>query len=96
MAVDLELIPKNPCEKIKPPKSRKSQKEKMVVLSNKELKNFLSRITDHDDYAEIYVDAYTGMRISELLAIQWSDILWDKKKINIDKTIHNWPTVNLN
>lgn len=88
VAVDLELIPKNPCVKIKPPKNRKSQKEKMVVLASKELRNFLSRITDHDDYAEIYTDAYTGMRISELLALQWSDILWDQKKINIDKTIH--------
>ncbi len=84
----LKLIPENPCEGIKPPKSKATSKEKMVVLTSKQLRDFLINITDHRDYAEIFVDSYTGMRISELLALRWIDVLWDEKRIRVEMTLH--------
>lgn len=87
-AVDLELIPKNPCAKVKPPRDKKSRTQKMVVLSKEELKKFLAGCQGHRDYALIYVAAYTGMRQSELLGLQWDDILWQEKAIRVKKALH--------
>lgn len=33
------------------------------------------------------VDAFTGLRVSELLALKWSEIDFDKKQINITRGI---------
>lgn len=87
-AVDLELISKNPCDKIKPPRDKQAKVRKMVVLSKEELKKFLASCRDHQDYALIYVAAYTGMRQSELLGLQWDDILWQEKAIQVRNALH--------
>lgn len=84
----LKLIAENPCNDIKVPKSKETQKEKMVVLTKGELKDFLNRITGHRDYPLIYTAAYTGMRISELLGLRWQDILTNEKKLSIQMTMH--------
>lgn len=89
-AVDLELIPKNPCAKVKPPRDKKQPGKKMVVLSKEELRQFLDGCREHRDYALIYVAAYTGMRESELLGLQWDDILWKEKAIRVNKTLHRY------
>lgn len=87
-AEDLELIEKNPCAKADVPKDKKTQKEKMAVLSKDKLRELLEAIIEHNDYHLIFTAAYTGMRISELLGLRWLDILWDQKQIRIEMTMH--------
>jgi integrase len=36
----------------------------------------------------IYLDMYTGLRRSELFGLTWADIDWDKKQIDVNKTLH--------
>lgn len=40
-------------------------------------------------YYVIYVAIYTGMRIGEILALEWSDIDFDKRTISITKTYND-------
>mgnify|MGYP000936394715 CR=1 FL=1 len=53
-AVDLEMIDRNPCNKIKPPKNKKRPEEKIVYLDREKLAKFLSVSKEHRDYALIY------------------------------------------
>lgn len=87
-AKTLKLISENPCDTVKPPRDKRGQREKMVVLSKAELVKFLANIVDHRDYFLVYTAAYTGMRQSELLGLSWSDILWDKRLIDVHSAIH--------
>lgn len=89
-AVDLELIEKNPCDSVKPPrdKNKKRKKEEMVVLSKEELKTFLTDTKSHADWSIIFIAAYTGMRQSELLGLRREDIFWKDKKIRVKMTLH--------
>ncbi|QNB45881.1 tyrosine-type recombinase/integrase [Thermanaerosceptrum fracticalcis] len=89
-AVDLELIEKNPCDSVKPPrdKNKKRKKEEMVILSKEELKTFLENTRKHIDWPLIHTAAYTGMRQSELLGLRREDILWKEKKIRVTMTLH--------
>ncbi|MGI6649544.1 MAG: tyrosine-type recombinase/integrase [Bacillota bacterium] len=87
-AVDLELIPKNPCTKAKPPRSKKHPGQAWVPMTKEELREFLKGFEGHRDYAIVYTAAYTGMRQSELLGLTWSDILWDEKTIRVNKALH--------
>lgn len=41
------------------------------------------------DVIVFHLLAFTGMRIGELLALKWSDIDFEKKEINIIKTLYN-------
>lgn len=87
-AVDLELIPKNPCVKAKPPRDKKRPGQSWVPMTSEELKGFLKTFEGHRDYAVVFTAAYSGMRQSELLGLTWPDILWDEKIIRVNKALH--------
>ncbi len=85
----LKLIEENPCDVVKPPRDKRNASEKIgVVLTKDELGSVLIRLRGHRDYALIYAAAFTGMRQSELLGLQWDDILWDTKQIRVRKAMH--------
>ncbi len=87
-AIDLELIDRNPCKKIKPAKDKRRSEEKIVYLDKEQLAGFLINCKQHLDYVLIYTAAYTGMRQSELLAITWDKILWKNGAIKIDRAVN--------
>jgi integrase len=89
-AVDLELLDRNPCAKIKPPRDKKTKRHhrRLYVLSVEQLVAFLGFARDHTDYALIYVAAYTGARQSELLGLTWGKIDWAAPAINIHAALH--------
>jgi integrase len=97
-AVVMNKVAKNPCKGpdgtskkgAKPPKDKRKPKEKWVVLSAPELKEFLAdeRATNHDDYELIYVAAYSGARQSELLGLEEDKILWEWSGIRIEQALH--------
>ncbi len=46
--------------------------------------NVLNACPDHDWRLAFALARYGGMRVCELLAVTWSDILWDENRIRID------------
>lgn len=99
-AVTVEkIISDNPCENISIPKLTIKEKEemklktenKLLYLEKDQLKKFLvAAKTDEKAfpyYTAILLLSYTGMRIGELLGLQWQDIDINHKVIRIKNTI---------
>lgn len=100
--VSLQLISYNPANDVIVP--RKQQKEKTAVkyLDNKELKQFLDYLDtlDQSNYENLFdIVLYktllaTGCRISEALALEWTDIDLDNGIISITKTLNRYQEIN--
>lgn len=85
IAVVNRIIPGNPCTGIKIQNSN-TQKERRV-LSQKEQDIFLEEVKG-DYYYEAYkILLSTGMRIGEFTGLQWQDIDFEKKVININRSM---------
>lgn len=82
--IENEWIMKNPVEKIDTlPKSR----QKAKFLTEEEMQKFIEAIEDFPPIkkAALLTDLFTGVRISELIAIEWQDIDFNKNIIRINK-----------
>lgn len=100
--VAIQVIQYNPANDVIVP--RKQQKEKAAVkyLDNKELKQFLNYLDtlDQSNYENLFdVVLYktllaTGCRISEALALEWSDIDLESGVISINKTLNRYQEIN--
>ena len=100
--VAIQVIQYNPANDVIVP--RKQQKEKAAVkyLDNKELKQFLDYLDalDQSNYENLFdVVLYktllaTGCRISEALALEWSDIDLESGVISINKTLNRYQEIN--
>lgn len=87
-AVLMDIINSNPFDKVIKPKSRQTQR-KGNFLTKEELKEFLklARTTTLSYFFPlVHLMAYTGLRQGEALALEWSDIDFENKKITVDKT----------
>lgn len=83
----------NPVNMIIVPKktTRKRRDIKNNFYTLKELKEFLAAAKEHDfrSYTYFMLLATTGLRKSEALALHWSDIDFDKKTLDVNKTLAN-------
>ena len=87
VAVKQGWIKDNPCTNAIKPKRNKTQK--LPPFEIDQIKDLLKRSENFDTYnAVIHFQLYTGMRIRETLALTWDDIDFDKRTININKTIN--------
>jgi len=94
-AVNLGLIDSNPLGKvILPKKKAKKQEKKVKVYSKDELKQLFSFLESQpnsykNDFNRTLIRTmlYSGARVSELLALEWSDISFDDNTISISKTL---------
>ena len=87
IAVKQGWIKDNPCTNAIKPKRNKTQK--LPPFEIDQIKDLLKRSENFDTYnAVIHFQLYTGMRIGETLALTWDDIDFDKRTININKTIN--------
>ena len=87
-AVLMDVINSNPFDKVIKPKSRQTQR-KGNFLTKEELKEFLKlaqTTTLSYFFPLVHLMAYTGLRQGEALALEWSDIDFENKKITVDKT----------
>ena len=90
-AVIRNIVDKNPFELkgyLMKPKSSKPTK-KIDALTVDEEKRFIKELDKgYDDYTIVfYIAIYTGMRISEILALKREDIDFENKKIYVRKTL---------
>lgn len=87
-AVLMDILNTNPFDKVIKPKSRQTQR-KGNFLTKEELKEFLKlaqTTTLSYFFPLVHLMAYTGLRQGEALALKWSDIDFENKKITVNKT----------
>lgn len=82
-----KLIINNPADSLVLPKYRKKSQNEKRVMSLEEQKLFLKYAKD-SVYYDFYVIALsTGMRVNEIVGLQWSDIDWKNKLIHVTGTL---------
>lgn len=87
-AVLMDVLNSNPFDKVIKPKSRQTQR-KGNFLTKEELKEFLKlaqTATLSYFFPLVHLMSYTGLRQGEALALKWSDIDFENKKITVNKT----------
>ena len=91
-AITLGVVDNNPMDAVLKPKPKDVDK-RVKVYSKQEmhvlmtyLKNKQTKYNDHQNYALFRLLFYSGLRIGEALALNWSDIDFKNKTLNIDKT----------
>lgn len=100
--VAMQVIQSNPARDVLVPRKQAKQKEKLKYLDNVQLKIFLAYLDtlDQSEYQTLFdVTLYktllaTGCRISELLALEWSDIDFENSLIKINKTLNRYQETN--
>ena len=80
-AVNKHIIERNPCDQVALPK--KWRKE-AAVLRDAEIKMLEEEYREHPYGRLILFMIYTGLRIGEALALTWSKVDWDRRKIRIN------------
>lgn len=97
-ALKRELIFKNPASISNVPTMRSTNrlKKEVRVLSTEEQKQLMAAC-DNDVYGVgILTILHTGVRLGELLGIQWSDIDFEAKTININKQVERYKDYSRN
>jgi len=88
-ALDDEVIQANPALNVGKIAQRKNTKEDVNPLTAKELKTLLDIVQKHypEHYVLFLLLARTGMRIGEALALQWADIDFNGRFIEVKKSL---------
>lgn len=87
-AVYWQLLYSNPCERVQPPKTRKPKRRYYDDQQCKTLISGLNELSaDEIKYkVAIILTIFTGVRLGELLGLEWSDIDFNNGIISINKS----------
>lgn len=91
-AVYWQIIPENPCKRVKVPKNIKTDKQitehKVKFYNENQTMLLLDIITDEPLKYQLAVNMviFCGVRPGELLGLTWNDIDFDNKTISINKS----------
>ena len=77
-----ELVEKNPIENVE---TRQTTNYKAIMLTPDETLKILSAMIHPMHRALVLTCAATALRASELLALRWSDLLWEEDRIRVSK-----------
>jgi len=77
-----QLVTRNPVEHVE---TRTKSNYRAIVLSPAQTLAILSDLTNPLHYALVLTCAATALRSSEILALRWSDIVWEEERIRISK-----------
>lgn len=75
-------IAQNPCRKIKVTCARSTEQR---VLNQKEQKAIRAQAETQGELSAL-LGLYTGMRLGEICALQWTDIDWERRTITVRRT----------
>ena len=82
------FIKENPARKVILPKYENKEEDPAHIFSKDEISIILDRFSkNHCMYYAILTAYYTGLRVSEVFALTWDDIDFEKKTITINKNI---------
>ncbi|MHA2893276.1 site-specific integrase [Bacillus cereus] len=89
---ELEILSKNPTNKVRMKEQQVTNKsENIKCYDLDELESVLNYILNKKGSIKYYslftILSRTGLRIGECLALQWSDISFEKKNLHINKTL---------
>ena len=87
-AHDLELCAQYTADKIKRPRIEERKVECFSVAEQKQIEDAIKNDKRYKTVG-ILLCLYTGLRIGELLALEWTDVDFEKREINISKTCHD-------
>lgn len=95
LAINLSIIENNPILNISIPKAKNVEKKKKIKFYSKDqLQVFLNEIEMEEndyfkirDYTIFRLLAFSGCRIGEILALNWSDLDFENMELNISKTV---------
>lgn len=84
-AVQWQVIPSSPCERVKPPRVAK---HKAKVFNEEEVKKLLNCLLSEPlKYQAIIIVAITtGMRLGELMGLKWTDIDFSINVLTVNRT----------
>lgn len=85
LAVDDDLLLKNPMDRIKKP--RKEPVRTKVALTKEQADAFLRSVKTKEYYRLFYMALETGFRRSELLGLRWQDIDYQNKTLSISAPV---------
>ncbi len=86
-AVDMELCETNPCLRIKRIPNDYKKIEAFTREEQKKIETYIQTSNDRRLFG-ILLGFYSGMRIGELIALEWSDIDFNKDIIYVNKTAY--------
>lgn len=94
-AMNLGIIENNPLERVLMPKRETTQKKEPIKIYSKEelsklfayFKSLEPGYRNEYDHTLLHLLIYSGCRISEALALNWTDIDFENNQININKTL---------
>lgn len=100
--VAMQLIQHNPARDVIVPRKQQKEKTKIKFLDRQELKQFLNYLNtlDQSDYESLFDFVLytfllaTGLRISEALALEWSDIDLESGVVSVNKTLNRYQETN--
>ncbi len=90
-AVQWQLIPSNPCHRVKPPQN---EHKETVILDDKQTKELILCL-DKEPLkfkTAIMLILYTGLRRGELCGLNWSDIDFDNNIVLVNKSLLYTPS----
>lgn len=88
-AVMKGILDKNPCMAVKEPSKKIFDKKPARFLNDEEINAFLEEAKKpvYKNGLAIATIIYTGLRGGELCALQWNDIDFEEKTVNINKNV---------
>ncbi len=87
-AYSIGIISEYVGDKIKRPKLQEKKIECFSVCEQKKIEQYIIN-GDKQKLFGVFLCLYTGLRIGELLALEWSDVDFAKGEIKINKTCHD-------
>lgn len=78
-------IAKNPCKEIKLPKGKKKKVRALAKLEQKRLEKVVEK-EESDKGLPAVLAMHTGMRIGEIAALKWENVLFDQNIILVEST----------
>lgn len=86
-ACDMELLPANPCDRIRRVPGPPSRVEAFTREEQRRLEEAIAAREDRRLFG-IRLCLYTGLRIGELLGLEWQDVDMEKGILHIQKTVY--------
>ena len=83
-AVTEKLIVRNPAEECKLPPARRME---MRLLSREELQKLLIQAKAEGYYEVFLLELTTGLRVGELMALQWDDLNFNTGELRIERQV---------
>ena len=86
-ACDMEIIETNPCTRLK----RAPEESRAIDAFTKEEQRKLEQVIEESNDPRLFgilLCLYTGLRIGELLGLEWKDVDLERGIIHIDKTVY--------